>query len=69
MPSDHADCKTGFKCANGQCIFLAWRCDDEPDCEDESDEESCGKTTLLNDIHITLNVNISLSPVLVQWAE
>jgi len=27
-----------FECLDGQCINLAWRCDLDYDCEDQSDE-------------------------------
>lgn len=30
-----------FQCKNGHCIPLRWRCDEDPDCMDGSDEESC----------------------------
>ncbi|XP_026200728.1 complement factor H-related protein 1-like [Anabas testudineus] len=37
-----SECKTGqFQCKNGQCIPTIWRCDDDPDCLDSSDEENC----------------------------
>lgn len=31
-----------FKCKNGHCIPMRWRCDADADCMDGSDEESCG---------------------------
>ena len=35
---------TYFTCASGSlfCIPLKWRCDDDFDCEDGSDEAGCG---------------------------
>ncbi|KAK1795738.1 hypothetical protein P4O66_001221 [Electrophorus voltai] len=36
------DCETGqFKCKNGRCIPTPWRCDDDDDCSDNSDEDNC----------------------------
>lgn len=32
-----------YGCANGQCVPLAWRCDGETDCLDESDEQQCAR--------------------------
>lgn len=31
-----------FQCDNGACIRMSWRCDQENDCEDGSDEKDCG---------------------------
>ncbi|XP_036409805.1 low-density lipoprotein receptor-related protein 8-like [Megalops cyprinoides] len=40
------DCETGqFQCGNGRCIPTIWRCDDDDDCSDNSDEENCPKKT------------------------
>ncbi|XP_062849860.1 low-density lipoprotein receptor-related protein 8-like [Trichomycterus rosablanca] len=36
------ECSPGtFRCASGECIKLAWRCDKDPDCMDRSDEVDC----------------------------
>jgi len=32
-----------FSCMSGKCIPVRWRCDDEYDCDDQSDEQDCGK--------------------------
>lgn len=31
-----------YKCATGECIPAVWRCDNQPDCADKSDEAGCG---------------------------
>ncbi|XP_074397639.1 atrial natriuretic peptide-converting enzyme isoform X2 [Zonotrichia albicollis] len=31
-----------FKCRSGRCVLAARRCDGQADCEDDSDEDSCG---------------------------
>lgn len=37
---DSAHCPSGeFMCASGQCILQEWKCDDDPDCDDKSDED------------------------------
>lgn len=37
-----ANCTTGeFRCANGECVRLTWKCDGDPDCKDKSDESDC----------------------------
>lgn len=35
-----------FRCSDGQCINLDWRCDGDADCDDHSDEINCRKLTL-----------------------
>ena len=32
-----------FKCGNGRCIPKLWNCDNEDDCGDNTDEQSCRK--------------------------
>ena len=42
------ECEDGqFQCNNKRCIPTIWRCDDDDDCSDNSDEENCRKC--LND--------------------
>ncbi|KAL4660098.1 low-density lipoprotein receptor-related protein 8-like isoform X2 [Arapaima gigas] len=37
-----SECETGqFQCNNKRCIPTIWRCDDDDDCSDNSDEENC----------------------------
>lgn len=39
-----ANCSSGeFRCANGECVRLTWKCDGDPDCKDKSDESDCRK--------------------------
>uniref|UniRef100_A0AAZ3R933 EGF-like domain-containing protein n=1 Tax=Oncorhynchus tshawytscha TaxID=74940 RepID=A0AAZ3R933_ONCTS len=48
LPRTHTDtnCETGqFQCKNGRCIPTLWRCDEDDDCSDNSDEENCPKKT------------------------
>ena len=41
----HGCSKSAFKCKLGTCISNAKRCDGNSDCEDNSDELNCGKST------------------------
>ena len=34
---------SNFTCDNGECVDENDRCDGEDDCEDNSDENNCGK--------------------------
>ena len=34
-----------FTCGNGHCIFQTWRCDNETDCPDGTDEVNCPAST------------------------
>ncbi|KAM4022348.1 low-density lipoprotein receptor-related protein 8 isoform 1-T1 [Anomaloglossus baeobatrachus] len=41
-----SDCEENqFQCSNQRCIPSLWRCDEDDDCSDNSDEEGCPKTT------------------------
>ncbi|KAJ7986281.1 hypothetical protein DPEC_G00338310 [Dallia pectoralis] len=46
----YTDCETGqFQCKNGRCIPTLWRCDDDDDCSDNSDEENCASEAGVSD--------------------
>lgn len=43
-PSPSGDCTDEqFQCGNGQCIDRSLRCDRKYDCQDGTDEFTCGK--------------------------
>ncbi|XP_054940596.1 low-density lipoprotein receptor-related protein 8 isoform X14 [Physeter macrocephalus] len=37
-----------FRCRNERCIPSVWRCDEDDDCSDNSDEDDCPKKTCAN---------------------
>ncbi|XP_060603556.1 bone morphogenetic protein 1-like [Ruditapes philippinarum] len=37
----HSCHHTQFECANGKCIDMSYRCDNDDDCGDDSDEQGC----------------------------
>lgn len=44
FPPATDECEDGqFQCNNKRCIPTIWRCDDDDDCSDNSDEENCRK--------------------------
>ncbi|XP_013377139.1 PREDICTED: low-density lipoprotein receptor-related protein 8 isoform X12 [Chinchilla lanigera] len=40
--------KDQFRCRNERCIPLVWRCDEDDDCSDNSDEDDCPKKTCVD---------------------
>jgi len=40
-----------FRCTNGQCISACKRCDENSDCDDNSDETNCCKYYIHTYIH------------------
>lgn len=47
VPVEQKCTEKDFKCANGDCIPMKWKCDDYNDCRDKSDELNCPKGVLL----------------------
>lgn len=42
-PQKPSQCTSSeFKCADGTCIPLRWKCDKEQDCDGGEDENECG---------------------------
>ncbi|CAG11573.1 unnamed protein product, partial [Tetraodon nigroviridis] len=55
-----SECETGqFQCKNGRCIPTLWRCDDDDDCSDNSDEENCLR---VNSVFSGITPSSSLCP-------
>ena len=46
----HSECDaaTEFRCTDGTCININWKCDGDDDCTDKSDEQDCGNPNLLD---------------------
>ncbi|XP_060590287.1 uncharacterized protein LOC132745390 [Ruditapes philippinarum] len=51
-------CSTNeWRCVNGDCISDSLKCDNLPDCDDESDEQSCSDQTCLEGLEVCYHSN------------
>ena len=55
-------CSQGeFTCNDGQCVTMEQRCNQVPDCRDESDEENC------RILMLKMNYNMKVPPIVPTW--
>ena len=53
--------KGDFTCNDGQCVTMEQRCNQVPDCRDESDEENC------RILMLKMNYNMKVPPIVPTW--
>jgi len=47
IPETPQECEEDeFKCGNGMCIDIDWKCDGDQDCVDAEDEIQCSNSDL-----------------------